>query len=175
MTETATKPHFTISTAISYPNAEPHIGHAYEAVATDALARFKRLDGHPVFFVTGVDAHGLKMKQTAAKLGVTPAQLADENTEKFKEMLSALEVSYDDFISTREPRHFESVSEIWRRMEKAGDIYLAGYKGGIRSATRPSTRRAKLVLGANNVRLGPQGTPVEWTEEQTYFFRLSEI
>ncbi len=174
MTETATKPHFTISTAISYPNAEPHIGHAYEAVATDALARFKRLDGHPVFFVTGVDAHGLKMKQTAAKLGVTPAQLADENTEKFKEMLSALEVSYDDFISTREPRHFESVSEIWRRMEKAGDIYLAGYKGWYSVRDEAFYAESETVLGANNVRLGPQGTPVEWTEEQTYFFRLSK-
>ena len=106
MTKTEAKPHFTITTAISYPNAEPHIGHAYEAVATDALARFKRLDGHPVFFVTGVDAHGLKMKQTAAKLGITPDELAEQNTPKFKDMLSALEVSYDDFISTREPRHF---------------------------------------------------------------------
>ncbi len=174
MTETAAKPHFTITTAISYPNGEPHIGHAYEAVATDALARFKRLDGHPVFFVTGVDAHGLKMKQTAAKLGITPDELADRNTPKFKEMLSALEVSYDDFISTREPRHAESVSEIWRRMEKAGDIYLAGYKGWYSVRDEAFYAESETVLGANGVRLGPQGTPVEWTEEQTYFFRLSK-
>ena len=174
MTKTEAKPHFTISTAISYPNAEPHIGHAYEAVATDALARFKRLDGHPVFFVTGVDAHGLKMKQTAAKLGITPDQLADQNTPKFMDMLSALEVSYDDFISTREPRHFESVSEIWRRMEKAGDIYLAGYKGWYSVRDEAFYAESETVLGANGVRLGPQGTPVEWTEEQTYFFRLSK-
>ena len=174
MTKTDAKPHFTISTAISYPNAEPHIGHAYEAVATDALARFKRLDGHPVFFVTGVDVHGLKMKQTAAKLGITPDELADRNTAKFKDMLAALEISYDDFISTREPRHFDSVSEIWRRMEKAGDIYLAGYKGWYSVRDEAFYAESETVLGANGVRLGPQGTPVEWTEEQTYFFRLSK-
>lgn len=173
MTET-TKPHFTITTAISYPNGEPHIGHAYEAIATDALARFKRLDGHPVFFLTGVDAHGLKMKQTAAKLGMTPDELADRNTPKFQEMLSALSVSYDDFISTREQRHFESVSEIWRRMEKAGDFYLAGYQGWYSVRDEAYYAESETVLSANGVRLGPQGTPVEWTEEQTYFFRLSK-
>src|SRR3974390_2460259 len=101
MTETAAKPHFTISTAIYYPKADPHIAHAYEAIPTDALARFKRLDGHPVFFVTGVDAHGLKMKQTATKLGVTPLDLAEQNTAKFKEMLPGLHVPFADFISTR--------------------------------------------------------------------------
>jgi methionyl-tRNA synthetase len=174
MTETAAKPHFTISTAISYPNAEPHIGHAYEAIAADALARFKRLDGHPVFFMTGVDAHGLKMKQTAVKLGISPEALAEENTLKFKEMLSALHVRYDDFISTREPRHFESVAEIWRRMEKAGDIYLDSYQGWYSVRDEAFYAESETALGANGVRLGPQGTPVEWTEEQTYFFRLSK-
>ena len=174
MTEPAAKPHFTISTAISYPNAEPHIGHAYEAIATDALARFKRLDGHPVYFMTGVDVHGLKMKQTADKQGITPLELAEKNTAKFKDMLAGLNVSYDDFISTREPRHAESVSEIWRRMEKAGDIYLAGYKGWYSVRDEAYYAESETVLGANNVRLGPQGTPVEWTEEQTYFFRLSK-
>ncbi len=173
MTETA-KPHFTISTAISYPNGEPHIGHAYEDVATDALARFKRLDGHPVFFVTGVDVHGLKMKQTAAKLGITPLELAERNTPKFREMAAALQVSFDDFISTREERHVESVTEIWRRMEKAGDIYLAGYKGWYSVRDEAYYAESETVLSANGVRLGPQGTPVEWTEEQTYFFRLSK-
>jgi methionyl-tRNA synthetase len=174
MTDTDAKTHFTISTAISYPNAEPHIGHAYEAIATDALARFKRLDGHPVFFVTGVDAHGLKMKQTAAKLGIAPEKLAEVNTKKFKDMLAGLHVSYDDFISTREERHFESVAEIWRRMEKAGDIYLAGYQGWYSVRDEAFYAEGETVLGANGIRLGPQGTPVEWTEEQTYFFRLSK-
>jgi methionyl-tRNA synthetase len=174
MTETAAKPHFTITTAISYPNAEPHIGHAYEAIATDALARFKRLDGHPVFFLTGVDEHGLKMKQTAMKLGITPLELANQNTPKFKEMLAALNVSYDDFIRTEEPRHYEAVAEIWRRMEKAGDIYLGGYQGWYSVRDEAFYAESETVLGANGIRLGPQGTPVEWTEEQTYFFRLSK-
>ena len=174
MTDTAAKTQFTISTAISYPNAEPHIGHAYEAIATDALARFKRLDGHPVYFMTGVDVHGLKMKQTADKLGVPLAELAERNTLKFKEMLSGLNIAYDDFISTREPRHFKSVAEIWRRMEKAGDIYLAGYKGWYSVRDEAFYAESETVLGANGIRLGPQGTQVEWTEEQTYFFRLSK-
>jgi methionyl-tRNA synthetase len=174
MTETVAKTHFTISTAISYPNAEPHLGHAYEAIATDALARFKRLDGHPVFFMTGVDVHGLKMKQTAAKQGVAPLELAERNTAKFKEMLGELNVSYDDFISTREQRHFDSVTEIWRRMEKAGDIYLSGYQGWYSVRDEAFYAESETVLSANGVRLGPQGTPVEWTEEQTYFFRLSK-
>ncbi|MGO9986770.1 MAG: methionine--tRNA ligase [Rhodomicrobium sp.] len=152
----------------------PRTRPAYEAIATDALARFKRLDGHPVFFVTGVDAHGLKMKQTAAKLGVAPLELAEENTRKFKDMLAGLNIAYDDFISTREPRHFDSVSEIWRRMEKAGDIYLAGYSGWYSVRDEAFYAENETVLGANGVRLGPQGTPVEWTEEQTYFFRLSK-
>ena len=174
MTEPAAKTHFTISTAISYPNAEPHIGHAYEAIATDALARFKRLDGHPVYFMTGVDAHGLKMKQTAEKQGITPLELSEKNTAKFKEMLAGLNVAYDDFISTREQRHFDSVSEIWRRMEKAGDIYLAGYQGWYSVRDEAYYAESETVLSANGIRLGPQGTPVEWTEEQTYFFRLSK-
>ncbi|MBJ7542199.1 methionine--tRNA ligase [Rhodomicrobium udaipurense] len=168
------KPHYTITTAISYPNGEPHIGHAYEAVATDAMARFKRLDGHPVFFLTGVDEHGLKMKQTAAKEGITPTELADRNTPKFQDMLALLDISHDDFIRTTEPRHHESVAEIWRRMEKAGDIYLAGYKGWYSVRDEAFYAESETVLGGNGIRLGPQGTPVEWTEEQTYFFRLSK-
>jgi len=174
MTVTVPKKHFTITTAISYPNAEPHIGHAYEAIATDALARFKRLDGHSVFFLTGVDEHGLKMKQTATKLGIAPQELGDLNTEKFRDMLTVLNVSYDDFIRTTEKRHFESVSEIWKRMEKSGDIYLDGYRGWYSVRDEAFYAESETVLGANGIRLGPQGTPVEWTEEQTYFFRLSK-
>lgn len=174
MTKDAARPHFNITTAISYPNGEPHIGHAYEAIATDALARFKRLDGYEVFFVTGVDEHGLKMKQTAMKQGLTPKALGDRNTPRFQAMLAALNISYDDFIRTTEPRHYEAVAEMWRRMEKAGDIYLAGYQGWYSVRDEAFYAESETVLGANGVRLGPQGTPVEWTEEQTYFFRLSK-
>ena len=120
---------FYITTAISYPNGAPHIGHAYEAIATDAIARFKRLDGADVFFMTGVDEHGLKMTQTAAKEGITPRQLSDRNVPLFVAMCDRLAVSYDRFIRTTEPAHYASVQEIWRRMERAGDIYLGTYAG----------------------------------------------
>ncbi len=170
----AQKPAFYITTAISYPNGEPHIGHAYEAIATDALARFKRLDGYDVLFLTGVDEHGLKMKQTAAREGLSPAELADRNTPRFAEMLKALGVSHDDFIRTSEPRHHEAVKDIWRRMEKAGDIYLSGYKGWYSVRDEAYYAESETVLGADGVRIGPQGTPVTWTEEETYFFRLSK-
>ena len=120
---------FYITTAISYPNGAPHIGHAYEAVATDAIARFKRLDGADVFFMTGVDEHGLKMTQTAARQGMTPRELSDCNVPLFVAMCDKLNVSYDRFIRTTEPAHYDSVQEIWRRMERAGDIYLGTYAG----------------------------------------------
>ena len=120
---------FYITTAISYPNGVPHIGHAYEAIATDAIARFERLDGKDVFFLTGTDEHGLKMKQTADKEGLTPRQLADRNAARFIEMVEALGLSNDDFIRTTEPRHYEACSELWRRMEAAGDIFRKKYGG----------------------------------------------
>ncbi len=170
----ADKPAFYITTAISYPNGEPHIGHAYEAIATDAIARFKRLDGYNVFFLTGIDEHGLKMKQTASKAGITPAELAARNVPLFQEMLKTLNISNDDFIRTSEPRHYASVAEIWKRMEKAGDIYLGSYKGWYSVRDEAYYAESETVLGADGVRLGPQGTPVTWTEEETYFFKLSK-
>ncbi|MBC8050269.1 MAG: methionine--tRNA ligase [Chitinophagales bacterium] len=168
------KPSFTISTAISYPNGEPHIGHAYEAIATDAIARFKRLDGYDVLFMTGVDEHGMKMKQTAQKLGMTPAELADKNTPRFQEMLAVLNISHDDFIRTREPRHYASVTEMWKRMAKNGDIYLGGYKGWYSVRDEAFYAEDETSLNADEVRVGPQGTPVTWTEEETFFFSLSK-
>src|SRR4051812_47309061 len=163
---------FYITTAISYPNGAPHIGHAYEAVAADAIARFRRLAGDDVFFMTGVDEHGLKMTQTAAREGLTPRQLADRNVPLFVAMCDRLDVSYDRFIRTTEPAHHASVQEIWRRMEANGDIYLGTYTGwySVRDEAFYDESETQLSGG---VRVGPQGTPVEWTEERTYFFRLS--
>ena len=120
---------FYITTPIFYPNGVPHIGHAYTALATDVIARFERLDGKDVFFLTGTDEHGLKMKQTAIAEGLTPQALADRNSQRFRDMMVALNVSQDDFIRTTEPRHHKASQEIWRRMEKAGDIYLGKYAG----------------------------------------------
>ena len=120
---------FYITTAISYPNGEPHIGHAYEAIATDVIARFERADGKDVFFLTGTDEHGLKMRQTATKLNVSPRALADKNSARFREMAATLGLSNDDFIRTTEPRHYAASEEIWRRMEANGDIFLKAYAG----------------------------------------------
>ena len=167
-----TKP-FYITTAISYPNGQPHIGHAYEDIATDAIARFERLDGREVFFLTGTDEHGLKMVQTAAKEGLSPRALADRNTARFKDMAAALNLSNDAFIRTTEARHAEACQELWRRMAAAGDIYLGSYAGwySVRDEAFYGEDETKVVDG---VRVGGQGTPVEWTEEKTYFFRLAK-
>jgi methionyl-tRNA synthetase len=167
-----TRPYY-ITTAISYPNDAPHIGHAYEAVATDALARFRRLQGREVFFLTGTDEHGIKMLQTARAQGITPAELADRNTPKFRDMVQVLNCSNDDFIRTREERHKQACQELWRRMQAAGDIYLDKYAGWYSVRDEAYYDESELKEGAGGRKLSPQGTPVEWVEEESYFFRLS--
>jgi len=166
---------FYITTAISYPNGPPHIGHAYEAIATDAIARFERLDGKDVFFLTGTDEHGLKMKQTAVKEGLTPRALADRNSARFRAMDEALGLCNDDFIRTTEERHYRSSEAIWRRMAQAhnGDIFLKKYAGWYSVRDEAFYAESETTVGSDGVRVGPQGTPVEWFEEETYFFRLS--
>jgi methionyl-tRNA synthetase len=169
----AEKRPYYITTAISYPNDAPHIGHAYEAVATDALARFRRLQGMDVFFLTGTDEHGIKMLQTARAQGISAAELADRNTPKFREMVRALNCSHDDFITTREARHTRSAQELWRRIQEAGDIYLDKYAGWYSVRDEAYYDEKELTDGADGQKLSPQGTPVEWVEEESYFFRLS--
>ena len=164
---------FYITTAIAYPNGTPHIGHAYEAIATDALARFQRLDGKDVFFLTGTDEHGLKMVQTAESEGLSTAELATRNSGRFKAMDERLNVSFDRFIRTTEEQHHRSSQEIWRRMEKNGDIYLDSYSGWYSVRDEAYYGEEETTLGEDGVRRGGQGTPVEWVEEKTYFFRLS--
>src|SRR5436190_2961807 len=166
---------FYITTAISYPNGPPHIGHAYEAIATDAIARFERLDGKDVFFLTGTDEHGLKMKQTAVKEGLAPRALADRNSARFRAMDEALGLSNDDFIRTTEERHYRSSEEIWRRMARAqnGDIFLKKYAGWYSVRDEAFYAESETTVEPDGVRVGPQGTPVEWFEEDTFFFRLS--
>jgi methionyl-tRNA synthetase len=164
---------FYITTPIFYPNGAPHIGHAYTALATDAIARFERLDGKDVFFLTGTDEHGLKMKQTAIAEGLTPRQLADRNSQRFRDMMVALDASQDDFIRTTEPRHYRASEEIWRRMEKAGDIYLGKYAGWYSVRQEAYFDDKETTVGDDGVRREPLGSPVEWVEAESYFFRLS--
>jgi methionyl-tRNA synthetase len=164
---------FYLTTAISYPNGAPHIGHAYEAIATDAIARFMRLDGHDVYFLTGVDEHGIKMLQTANREGLTPRQLTERNVPRFRAMVERLNCSNDDFIRTTEERHHRASAAIWARMKAAGDIYLSKYSGWYSVRDEAYYDEDETRLDAAGARLGPQGTPVEWVEEESYFFRLS--
>jgi methionyl-tRNA synthetase len=168
----AGKPYY-ISTAIAYPNGVPHIGHAYEAIATDAIARFMRLDGDDVFFLTGTDEHGSKMLQTAAKENLTPRQLVERNVPRFQAMVKLLNCSNDDFIRTTEPRHYRASAAIWERMQAAGDIYLDKYAGWYSVRDEAYYDESETRLDDKGQRIGPQGTPVEWVEEESYFFRLS--
>ncbi|MEH2527708.1 MULTISPECIES: methionine--tRNA ligase [unclassified Bradyrhizobium] len=164
---------YFITTAIAYPNGIPHIGHAYEAIATDALARFQRLNGKDVFFLTGTDEHGLKMVQTAESEGMGVADLAARNAGRFREMDERLNVSFDRFIRTTEPDHHRSVQVIWNRMQQNGDIYIDTYAGWYSVRDEAYYAEEETVLGEDNVRRGPQGSPVEWVEEKSYFFKLS--
>lgn len=165
---------FYITTAIAYPNGKPHIGHAYELIATDALARFQRLDGRDVFFLTGTDEHGQKMQQTARAEGMEPQQLANRNSDEFQAMGKLLNASNDDFIRTTQPRHHETSQNIWNLMADAGDIYKDSYAGWYSVRDEAYYQENETELRADGVRYGPQGTPVEWVEEASYFFKLSE-
>ncbi|MFZ2160230.1 MAG: methionine--tRNA ligase, partial [Bradyrhizobium sp.] len=164
---------FYITTAIAYPNGVPHIGHAYEAIATDALARFQRLDGKDVFFLTGTDEHGLKMVQTAQAEELPTMEVATRNAQRFKDMDERLNVSFDRFIRTTEDQHHRSSQEIWKRMAANGDIYLDSYAGWYSVRDEAYYAEDETVVGEDQVRRGPQGTPVEWVEEKSYFFKLS--
>jgi methionyl-tRNA synthetase len=167
------KPKYYVTTAIHYPNGPPHIGHAYEEIATDAIARFMRLDGYDVFFLTGTDEHGIKMLQTANKEHVSPQQLIARTVPRFQALVERLECSNDDFIRTTEARHHRSSEAIWQRMEAAGDIYLDKYSGWYSVRDEAYYDQEETKLNEKGERIGPQGTPVEWVEEESYFFRLS--
>jgi methionyl-tRNA synthetase len=164
---------FYITTAISYPNGPPHIGHAYEAIAADAIARFERAQGRDVRFQTGTDEHGLKMAQAARDQGVEPRAFADKMSRLFQDMCDTLNVSYDRFIRTSEADHYRASQSIWKAMEEKGDLYLGRYEGWYSVRDEAYYDESELVAGDDGEKLSPQGTPVEWTVEESWFFRLS--
>jgi len=164
---------FYISTPIFYPNGVPHIGHAYTAMASDVIARFHRLDGKDVFFLTGTDEHGQKMQQTAEKEGMNPLDLATKNSQVFKDLWSVLNISFDDYIRTTEPRHHDASQAIWNKMADLGDIYLDSYSGWYSVRQEAFFDEKETTVGEDGVRREPLGSPVEWVEEESYFFRLS--
>jgi methionyl-tRNA synthetase len=163
---------FYITTAISYPNGPPHIGHAYEAIAADAIARFQRSRGRDVRFQTGTDEHGLKMAQAARAEGAEPRAFAKKMSGLFQEMCDTLNVSYDRFILTAEPDHYRASEAIWKAMEERGDLYLDRYEGWYSVRDEAYYDDSELVEGGGGEKLSPQGTPVEWTVEESWFFRL---
>ncbi len=165
---------FYITTAINYPNGRPHIGHAYEGIAADVIARFQRLRGRKVRFQTGTDEHGLKMARKAEEQGRTPRDLADEMSGYFREMDEKLNISFDRFIRTVEEEHHRASQAIWQRMEEAGDLYLDRYEGWYSVRDEAYYDESELKEGANGEKLSPQDTPVEWTVEESWFFRLSK-
>jgi methionyl-tRNA synthetase len=165
---------FYVTTAIAYPNAAPHIGHAYEYIATDAIARFKRLDGFDVRYLTGTDEHGQKMAETAAREGVPTAELARRNSDVFQRLQEKLNISFDRFIRTTDADHHAASKAIWQRMADAGDIYLDTYRGWYSVRDESYLTEDETRLEADGTRVAAaSGAPVTWTEEPTYFFRLS--
>jgi methionyl-tRNA synthetase len=165
---------FYITTAISYPNGPPHIGHAYEAIAADAMARFQRSQGRDVRFQTGTDEHGLKMAQAARSEELEPRAFADRMSRLFREMCDALNVSYDLFIRTSQPDHYRASQAIWTAMEERGDLYLDRYEGWYSVRDEAYYEPDELTSADDGSKLSPQGTPVEWTVEESWFFRLSK-
>ncbi|WP_425229676.1 methionine--tRNA ligase [Sphingomonas sp.] len=164
---------FYVTTAISYPNGRPHIGHAYEAIAADAIARFQRQAGRDVRFQTGTDEHGLKMMQAARSAGLATAVYAERMSSQFKAMCDRLQISYDRFFRTTDPAHHAASQAIWARMAANDDLYLSRYEGWY-SVRDEAFYDEKELTGEGEARRSPQGTPVEWTTEESWFFRLSK-
>ncbi len=160
---------YYITTPIYYVNDVPHIGHAYTTLACDVMARFKRLDGYDVMFLTGTDEHGQKVEDAAKSSGLTPLEFTDKVSKNFKDLLPKFNISNDDFIRTTEFRHIESVQEIWRMLLQNGQIYLGKYSGWYSVRDEAFFSESELVNGS-----APTGAPVEWVEEPSYFFNLSK-
>lgn len=161
--------HFYITTPIYYVNDRPHIGHAYTSVACDVMARFKRLDGFRVKFLTGTDEHGQKVEKSAKNTNTPPQQFVDGNAAHFRDMATLMNISADDFIRTTEPRHIASAQALWQRMQERGHIYLGSYAGWYAVRDEAYYAESELVNGK-----APTGADVEWVEEPSYFFNLSK-
>lgn len=164
---------FYITTPIYYVNDRPHLGHAYTTIACDVLARFKRLDGYDVKFLTGTDEHGLKVKQAAEKNDIDPQSFTDQVSQHFRDILPVLNLSNDDFIRTTEPRHKQACKALWETLVNNGEIYLDKYAGWYAVRDEQYYGEEELRDGPNGKKIAPSGAEVEWMEEESYFFRLS--
>jgi len=164
---------FYITTPIYYVNDIPHIGHAYTTLACDVLARFKRLDGFDVMFVTGTDEHGQKVEKSAEAKGKAPLEFCDDVSQRFRDLALAMNFSHDDFIRTTEERHKIACQALWQKLEESGNIYLDKYSGWYSVRDEAYYAENELKDGDNGEKLAPTGAPVDWVEEESYFFKLS--
>ncbi|MFC3677443.1 methionine--tRNA ligase [Ferrovibrio xuzhouensis] len=168
-----TQKNYYITTPIYYVNDKPHIGHAYTTLACDVLARFKRLDGCNVMFLTGTDEHGQKVEKSAEVAGIDPQAFCDRVSQSFRDLAATMNISNDDFIRTTEPRHVTAVQALWQKLAATGNIYLGKYAGWYAVRDEAFYQEDELQDGPNGQKLAPSGAPVEWVEEPSYFFRLS--
>ena len=164
---------FYITTPIYYPSGKPHMGHAYSSIIADIFARFKRLEGYNVLFLTGTDEHGQKIQKEAEKKKKNPKLFCDELSDKFRSLTKTLNLTNDDFIRTTEPRHFKSVNEIWSRLIKSGDIYLDKYSGWYSVSDEAFYDEDEIEENNGKKISKSSGSLVEWVEEESYFFKLS--
>ena len=165
---------YYITTPIYYPSAKPHMGHAYTSIIADFFARFKKLDGYDVHFLTGTDEHGLKIQRAAEKKGLDPLKFCDEISQTFRNLSKTLNLSNTDFIRTTEDRHKKTVQHIWSLLEKNDDIYLSKYSGWYSISDEAFYSEDEITEKDGNKLATDSGSPVEWIEEESYFFRLSK-
>jgi methionyl-tRNA synthetase len=168
------RPRYYVTTPIYYVNDSPHIGHAYTSLACDVLARFKRLDGYDVKFLTGTDEHGEKIAKAAAAAGVEPQPFTDTVSQTFRDLAKALNLSNDDFIRTTEARHERACQALWNELLARGEIYLGKYAGWYAVRDEAYYGEDELTTGPNGKKIAPSGAECEWVEEPSYFFRLSQ-
>jgi methionyl-tRNA synthetase len=165
---------FYITTPIYYPSAKPHMGHAYSSIIADFFARFKRIDGYQVYFLTGTDEHGLKIQRAAEKSGVDTLKFCDDLSKTFKDLSKTLNLTNTDFIRTTEKRHSESVQNLWKELEKNDDIYLSKYSGWYSVSDEAFYNEDEIEeIDGKKIAISSK-SPVEWVDEESYFFRLSK-
>ena len=165
---------FYITTPIYYPSAKPHMGHAYSSIVADFFARFKRIDGFKVHFLTGTDEHGLKIQRAAESKNIDPQIFCDEISQTFRNLSNTLNLSNTDFIRTTEDRHKKTVQHLWSQLEKNDDIYLSKYSGWY-SVSDEAFYTEEEISEKEDIKIATtSGSPVEWIEEESYFFRLSK-
>ncbi len=169
------KPAYYLTTPIYYVNDSPHIGHAYTTLACDVLARFKRLDGFDVKFLTGTDEHGQKVEKSADAAGISPQDFTDKVSRNFRDLAALMGYSNDDFIRTTEPRHITACQALWKALIDKGEIYLSAYEGWYSVRDEAFWAEDELKAGPDGTKLAPTGAPVEWVAEPQLFLQIVEL